>query len=404
MLILKDEIFLPDLLMGYLRSSKSEPKIVREKGNMLIKGKFAEAKVYSEDIEKYAAAQIQIICDNPAADGSKIRVMPDVHPGKVGPVGLTMTLNNRALPNLLGVDIGCGVLCVELKAKHLEYQQLDKVIREKIPSGFAVRNTPHSMASDFAFDELLCNHNINLGKAQNSLGTLGGGNHFIEIDKDEEGKLYLVIHTGSRHLGVEVTEHYLRLGKECLKLHGDSADYPMTYLKDELMQNYLHDVQVVQKYAELNRQIIAREIMKGLKVKGATEISSVHNYIDYSGEEMLLRKGAISAKAGEQVLIPINMAEGMIIGCGKGNEDWNSSAPHGSGRVYRRDEVKNHYTVSAFKKAMQGIYSSSVGADTLDEAPFAYRSLEAISKQIGETVEIKKIIKPVYSFKAGGKV
>ncbi|MCQ2363798.1 MAG: RtcB family protein [Acidaminococcaceae bacterium] len=370
---------------------------------MLVKGKFAEAKIYSEDIEQYAVAQIQMICDNDVAKGSKIRVMPDVHPGKVGPVGLTMTLQDRVLPSLLGVDIGCGVLCVELKAKHLEYQQLDKVIREKVPSGFAVRSSPHSMAGDYDFGELLCSRNINLAKAQNSLGTLGGGNHFIEIDKDEEGKLYLVIHTGSRHLGVEVTEHYLRLGREYLKGKGEKADYHLTYLEGELMENYLQDVLLVQNYAALNRQIIAREIMKGLKVKGGAEIASVHNYIDYSNGQKLLRKGAISAQAGEQVLIPINMAEGMLMGYGRGNGDWNCSAPHGSGRLYRRDEVKQHYTVSAFKTAMKGIYSSSVGADTLDEAPFAYRNLETIAKQIGETVEIKKIIRPVYSFKAGGK-
>lgn len=370
---------------------------------MLIRGKFAEAKIYNDDVEQYAVAQLQMLCDNEVAQGSVIRVMPDVHPGKVGTIGLTMTIGKRIMPNLLGVDIGCGIIMVQLKAKHLEFPQLDKVIRERVPSGFAVRNAPHLLAGEFPFSELRCYRHINLDKAKASLGTLGGGNHFIEVDKDEKGNLYLTVHSGSRHLGVEVTEHYLREGNKLLAAQGVKVDYPLTWLEGQLMEDYLADVEVVQRYAELNRNIMLKEIMKGLKVKPLETMTSIHNYVERTEQGLLLRKGAISAKEDETVLIPVNMQEGIIIGKGKGNEDWNQSAPHGSGRLLRRDEVKNHYTVSGFKQAMKNVYCSCIGADTLDEAPFAYRSLEKILAAVEPTVMVEKIVKPVYSFKAGGK-
>ena len=378
-------------------------RIIKERGSMLIRGKFAEAKVYNEDVEQYAVAQIQMLCDNEVANGSVIRVMPDVHPGKVGTIGLTMTVGKRIMPNLLGVDIGCGISMVKLKAKHLEFAQLDKVIKECVPSGFAVRNKPHLLAEEFPFSELRCYRHINLEKAKASLGTLGGGNHFIEVDKDEDGNFYLTVHSGSRHLGVEVTDYYLWEGNKLLKKQGIKVDYPLTWLEDVLMQDYLADVALVQQYAALNRQIILQEIMKGAKLKGELFATSVHNYVENLDGTLLLRKGAISAKAGEQVIIPVNMQEGIILGKGKGNKEWNESAPHGSGRVIRRDKVKNHYTVSSFKKAMKDVYCSCIGADTLDEAPFAYRSGEKIMSMLADTVDVEKVIKPVYSFKAGGK-
>ena len=232
---------------------------------------------------------------------------------------------------------------------------------------------------------------------------LGSGNHFIEVDKDEKGNLYIIVHSGSRHLGKEVTDHYVNEGAKLLKSKGMEVPYPMTWLEGELMEQYMADVKVVQEYAALNRKIILYEIVKGMKLKVTEEFSTIHNYIDMAEEERILRKGAISAKKEEKVMIPINMKEGILLGIGKGNREWNYSAPHGSGRKLRRNEVKNKYTVSAFKSEMKGIHCTCVGADTLDEAPFAYRGMEEILKYVGETVEVTAILKPAYNFKAGGK-
>lgn len=370
-------------------------------------GKFAEATIFTEDVEKYACDQLQMICDNPVAEGSVIRVMPDVHPGVVGTIGLTMTVGKRIMPNLLGVDIGCGVSCVKLKEKRFEPGRLDRIIRERVPSGFGIRDRVHKMAEQFDPDGLHCGSHIREQKAFLSLGTLGGGNHFIEVDKDEEGALYLMVHTGSRYLGKEVTEYYLEAGSKELKARGEALPYPLTWLEGPLYRQYIEDVKVVQEFAALNRQIILEEIVKGMKWKVMEQFSSVHNYVDTveigGKEELLLRKGAISAKQGERVIIPVNMRDGVVLGLGKGNEQWNQSAPHGSGRAIRRDEVKNRYTVSAFKKEMKDIYCSCVGPDTLDEAPFAYRTMEQLLSGISETVEVTRILQPVYNFKAGKK-
>lgn len=369
----------------------------------IIRGKFAEAKVYSEDLEQYARAQLQMICDNEVAKGSVIRVMPDVHPGKVGTIGLTMTVENKIMPNLLGIDIGCGMTCVELKENRMEFQKLDRVIAEKIPAGFSIRKKVHHLAEEFDFTRLHCYKRINAEKAKLSLGSLGGGNHFIEVDRSEDGRLYVVVHTGSRHLGKEVTEYYLNEGAKILKNRGLDVPQPLTWLEGELMERYIHDVGVVQQFALLNREIIVAELVKGMKLKVKDTFSTSHNYLDVLEDVRMLRKGAISARKGEKVIIPINMKDGVILGLGKGNKDWNMSAPHGSGRKIRRDEVRNQYTVSAYKTDMRGIYCSCIGADTLDEAPFAYRSMEQMLESITETVEITDVLKPVYNFKAGGK-
>ena len=368
-----------------------------------VNGKYADAVIFTEDLEDYARAQIQMICDNEVAVNSKIRIMPDVHPGKVGPIGLNMTVGERIIPNLLGLDIGCGMSLVKLKEKRMEFQKLDKVIREKIPSGFAVRNGVHHKAEEFDFERLSCCKHINTEKARLSLGSLGSGNHFIEVDKDEKGNLYIIVHSGSRHLGKEVTDYYVNEGAKILKAKGLEVPYPMTWVEGELMEQYLADVKVVQEYAALNREIILSEIVKGMKLKVTEELTATYNYIDMIGNERILRKGAISAKAGERVIIPINMKDGILLATGKGNKEWNCSAPHGSGRRLRRDEVKNQYTVSSFKNEMKGIHCTCIGAETLDEAPFAYRSLEQIMKHVEETVEVTDILKPVYNFKAGGK-
>lgn len=366
-----------------------------------IKGIYAEAKIFADDVEDYAEAQVKMICDSQAAEGSRICLMPDIHPGKVGPIGLSMTVMDKVIPQLLGVDIGCGMTCVKLNRDHVEFQKLDRVIRENVPSGFAIRKAPHHMAEEFSYEKLRCVRHINRQKAERSLGTLGGGNHFIELDRGEDGCLYLVIHTGSRHLGEEVAEYYTKLANLSLKEKGLEIPYYMSYLEGDRREAYVEDVQAVQDYAEWNRQIIAREILRGMKWKAVEQFSVAHNYLDASG---VLRKGAISAGNGEMVIIPANVRDGIILGIGLGNEEWNHSAPHGSGRRLKRGDVKSRYTVSDFKKEMKGIYSSCVGAGTLDEAPFAYRSIAEITEQIRDTVRITQILKPVYNYKGNVEV
>ena len=363
-----------------------------------IKGKYAEARIFTDESDEYAEAQVRLICDSIAADGSSVCVMPDLHPGKVGPIGLAMTVTDKIIPQLIGVDIGCGVTCVRLNKSKVEFQKLDRIIRENIPSGFDIRKNAHHRADEFQFEKLYCLKNINRDKAEKSLGTLGGGNHFIEIDRSADGTLYLTVHSGSRHTGEEVAEHYTKRASIELKEAGLDISYYQSWLTGRSAEEYIHDVRIMQKYAELNRDIIISEILKGMKLKAEEKFSVPHNYIDDAG---VLHKGSISAREGEQVIIPVNMRDGVILGMGKGNEEWNCSAPHGSGRIIKRSEVKNTHTVSEFRKAMNGIYSSCLAADTLDEAPFAYRSIDEIAARIHATVEITDILTPVYSYKAG---
>lgn len=374
-----------------------------------ITGVYSSAQVFTcsnseHGLDSYAAAQLQNLCDNPVAEGSVIRVMPDVHPGKVCTIGLTMTVRERVIPHIVGIDIGCGMTMAKIKAKKIEFQKLDKVIREKVPSGFGIRKDIHRWAAEFEFDNLLCAPHINRKKAELSLGTLGGGNHFIELDKDGEGNVYLVVHSGSRHLGKEATDHYVDAGAVALKKEREDIPYPMTFLEGKLKEEYLQDLQVVQEYAELNRRIMIDEITRGMKWKVIETCSCIHNYVDFSWDIPILRKGAISARAGESVIIPVNMRDGIILGKGLGNAEWNYSAPHGAGRIAKREDIAANHTLAEFKSVMKGIYSPSISKGTLDEAPFAYRSLEEIQDVIQETVQIDKVITPVYNFKAeGGK-
>ena len=379
-----------------------------------IKGAYTSAHIYTTNnietaIDQYAMAQLQMICDHESSKGCCIRVMPDVHPGKVGTIGLTMTIGERIIPNLIGIDIGCGMTLAQIKGKKNEYQKLDTVIRDSVPSGFNNRSKAHRFADEFDFNALRCASHVRTDKAILSLGSLGSGNHFIEVDKDEDGNLYVVIHTGSRHLGKEVTEYYLNEGQKYLKDNGIDVPYEITWLEGKLKEDYLHDLQIVQQFASLNREIILDELVKGMKWKILDSYECIHNYVDASEETLntfgapMLRKGAISAKKDEQVIIPINMRDGIILGTGLGNTEWNCSAPHGSGRIMKREDVKNNFTVSAFKTEMKGIYSSCIGKDTLDEAPFAYRPIDEIAEVISDTVTINKIIRPVYNFKAGGQ-
>ena len=367
-----------------------------------LQGKHTNAKIFSDGVEQYALAQIQMLIDHPAFAGSKVRVMPDVHPGTIGPIGFTATVGGSVLPGVVGIDLGCGMTMAVLKQTKVEFPKLDTVIREGVPAGYRVRRIPHRFVGSFDFSRLLCFRHIHREKAENSLGTLGGGNHFIELDRSSSGELCVVIHSGSRHLGKEVSEYYLTEGQKYWKDKGEAVPYELTPLEGGLMDAYVHDVSIVQEYAALNREAILDELCRGMKWKVQETRSCIHNYLDTGGEGMILRKGAISAKVGEKLIIPINMRDGVILGTGKGNPDWNASAPHGAGRIMSRTEVKQNFTVSAFKKEMQGIYSTSIGADTLDEAPFAYRGLEEIRAAVGDTLTIEDVLKPIYNFKAGG--
>lgn len=321
---------------------------------------------------------------------------------------MTMTVGEKLMPNIVGVDIGCGMRLAKLKSKKVEFQKLDAVIRENIPSGFSIRDKAHRYADEIDLSRLHCYKHINEQKALCSLGTLGGGNHFIELDKDEDGDVYVIIHSGSRHLGLEVTEYYIKKGNEVLKARGEEVPYELTYLYGELLKEYVDDLLIIQEFARLNRAAMMDELAKGMKFKFVDEYECIHNYLDpeteIHGEKVkIIRKGAISAKEGEKVIIPINMRDGIILATGKGNEEWNCSAPHGAGRIYKRSDVKERFTVSDFKKEMKGIYSTCVDSSTLDEAPFVYRRLEDIQEVIEDTVRIDNILKPIYNFKAGGR-
>ena len=396
-----------------------------------VKGKYNSAKIFTDVVDKASVAQVIELCNQPFTAKSRIRMMPDIHAGAGCTVGTTMTITDKVVPNLVGVDIGCGMETVHLREQHLELQKLDKLIRAKIPSGFSIREKAHLYFDEIDLTELYCYRQINPLRAEKSLGTLGGGNHFIEVDRDDEGGLYLVIHSGSRHLGLEVAawyqnEAYQRLNKSSksdeaaliAKLKSEGRDKeiqkairklkntkqtsipkPLAYAEGELFEQYIHDMRIIQRFAVLNRRAIADDILKGMGLHAQDSFTTIHNYIDT--DAMVLRKGAVSAKAGERLLIPINMRDGSLICIGRGNEDWNCSAPHGAGRLMSRSQAKQSFTVSEFKHQMDGIYTTSVGKATLDECPMAYKRMEDIVSNIGETVRIERIIRPVYNFKAG---
>ena len=396
-----------------------------------LNGKYTSARVFTEIIDPSAISQIIELCNQPMSEGSHIRIMPDVHAGAGCTIGTTMKISDKVVPNLVGVDIGCGMETVKLKEKHIELQKLDKLIYEKIPSGFAIREKAHRYNEKIDLTELYCYEHINPLRAERSIGTLGGGNHFIEADKGEDGSIYIIIHSGSRHLGVETAKYYQeeayrllngsaqkdvdalveklksegkekQIQTEITKLKNTkSTSVPkhLAYCEGELFKQYIHDMKIVQQFAMLNRQAMMDEIIKGMHLHITEQFTTIHNYIDT--DTMILRKGAVSAEAGEKLLIPINMRDGSLICTGKGNADWNCSAPHGAGRLMSRSQAKQSFTVSEFKKQMSGIYTTSVNAQTLDECPMAYKSIEDIVDNITDTVEINEIIKPIYNFKAG---
>lgn len=400
---------------------------------VIIEGKYNKAKVFTDVVEEVALSQIKTLCDQEFVHDSKIRIMPDVHAGAGCTIGTTMTIKDKIVPNLVGVDIGCGMETIQIKNKHIELQKLDKLIYEEIPSGFNIRKTAHKYNDEVDLTSLRCklDAKINIPRAQMSLGTLGGGNHFIEVDEDEEGNIYVVVHSGSRHLGLEVANYYQEQAYKALNGNTVKDIYRLTqeykvagrdkeiqsaindlkkqtkteipkalaYLSGQMLEDYIHDMKIVQRFAMLNRKAMIDIIIKGMKLKVAEEFTTIHNYIDT--DNMILRKGAVSAAKGEKLLIPINMRDGSLICIGKGNPEWNQSAPHGAGRLMSRKQAKNSYTVSEFKKEMKGIYTTSVSDKTLDECPMAYKDMRDIVNNITDTADIIKVIKPIYNYKAG---
>lgn len=364
-----------------------------------IRGTYGEAKVFTNELDNSASGQIKALCEQPFITGSKIRIMPDVHAGKGCTIGTTMTIEDYVVPNLVGVDIGCGMLTVQLEEKRLNLPELDSFIHQNIPYGRDVRERTHRSHGRINLEDLRCYKKVDTRRAKESLGTLGGGNHFIEVDKDDDGTLYLVIHTGSRNLGLRVAELYQKKAYTAVGGRKQTEiPYELAYLTGEEKDDYLYDMAFMQRFAELNRRIIKEVILDGLKLHEVDSFTTIHNYIDT--DNMILRKGAVSANEGERLLIPMNMRDGSLICTGLGNEDWNCSAPHGAGRRFSRTEAENSFTVSEFKKQMEGIYTTSVSKDTLDECPMAYKPMDEILGNISDTVCVERIIRPIYNFKA----
>ena len=393
-----------------------------------------DLKIFTKNIEHEAVEQIGILLKQPAFAECKVRIMPDVHAGKGCVIGFTADLGNKVIPNIVGVDIGCGMLTVELGNIDIDFDKLDQAIRKRVPSG---RNVHEGRIARFKkLQNLYCYRNLkDTRRFERSIGTLGGGNHFIEIDIDDDGNKYLIIHSGSRNLGKQVAEYYQNLAIELMQgkdklyekqnkliaeykaqgrrkeiqqaikeLHKNFNPNPLNipkelcFLHDTYRTEYLVDMVICQEFASLNRMTIAESILDEMKWNCIGGFETIHNYIDL--ESNIVRKGAISAKDKEKVLIPINMRDGCIIGYGKGNDDWNCSAPHGAGRIMSRSKAKETVSLEEFEKSMDGIYTTSVNESTIDESPMVYKPMDEIVENIKDTVDIYKIIKPVYNFKA----
>jgi len=395
-----------------------------------VKGKFNTAVCYTPRLEKAAEDQIRSVCDLEAFADSKIRIMPDVHAGKGCTIGTTMTVTDKIVPGMVGVDIGCGMETVRVSQTQLDFEKLDALIRSHIPCGREVRQVPHALASRIDLSQLRCAKYVDLDRAALSIGTLGGGNHFIEVDRGENGGIYIVVHSGSRHLGSEVARFYQEEGRKAfwggaayqieatlaaLKAQGryqeiqptlqrlrqeHSIHIPkdLTWVSGKLFDDYIHDMRIVQRFAALNRKAMMDVILEGMALTAVDQFTTIHNYIDT--DHMILRKGSVSAQAGEKLLIPINMRDGSLVCVGKGNPDWNCSAPHGAGRLMSRKEAQAKLSLREYREEMSGIYTTCVSQDTLDESPMAYKAIEEIISQIGPTVEILEQIRPVYNFKA----
>lgn len=395
-----------------------------------IEGLYNTALCYTPELEDVARTQIQSVCDQKEFADCKIRIMPDVHAGKGCTIGTTMTIQDKIVPGMVGVDIGCGMETVELAERDIDFDRLDALIRKEIPYGREVRDSAHVLNHEIDLAQLRCADRVNLNRAMRSIGTLGGGNHFIEVDRAEDGRLFLVVHSGSRHLGTEVAGFYQDEGRralwggaqyqvtmiiEQLKREGRFKEIQKTikalkkerelsipkdlaYVEGKLFDDYIHDMKLTQRFAVLNRKAMVDVILTGLGLTPVDVFTTIHNYIDT--DAMILRKGAVSARMGEKLLIPINMRDGSLICIGKGNTEWNCSAPHGAGRLMSRRTAFNALSMEEFQKEMEGVYTTCVLPETLDESPMAYKSMDEIVSQIEPTAEIVQQIRPVYNFKA----
>lgn len=393
-------------------------------------GKYNTAKCFTDLLESSAYGQILAVCNEEVFADSRIRIMPDVHAGKGCTIGTTMTITDKVVPGMVGVDIGCGMETVKIKEKDIDFEKLDALIRKEIPCGRVVRQTPRNSAREIKLKDLRCADAIDLTYARRSIGTLGGGNHFIELDKDAEGNVYLVVHSGSRHLGCEVARIYQQEGyramwggahyqvmqvvetmkaqgrekeiesvvKEMRKKHRIDIPRDLAYVEGRLFEDYIHDMKIVQRFATLNRKAMVDVILEGMNFTEVDRFTTIHNYIDT--DSMILRKGAVSAKKGEKLLIPINMRDGSLICIGKGNEDWNCSAPHGAGRLMSRGAASETLSLEEYKEQMKGIFTTCISTDTLDESPMAYKSMENLVNNITPTADIVCRITPIYNFKA----
>ena len=391
-------------------------------------------KVFAETFENEAWEQVKKLANYSAYDNSTIRIMPDAHAGKGCTIGTTMTLHGMVTPNLVGVDIGCGVLVVNLGNIEIDFEKLDKTIKRFVPAGFDIHE--QAWGKDDELEDLICFNSIDYSRAIHSIGTLGGGNHFVSIEQSQtNGDKYLVIHTGSRNLGVQVCKFYqdlafkklnemseikkqvsneviakckaegrqkdipTELKKALANIKKPSADKELAHLEGDDFNNYIWDMEIVQRFAALNRATIAKIILQKMGWKELDRFETIHNYIDT--KNMILRKGSISAQAGEKVIIPMNMRDGSLICIGKGNADWNYSAPHGAGRLMSRNKAKSAISLTDFEKSMEGIYSSTISRSTIDESPMAYKNMDEIVRCIEPTVDVVDVIKPLYNFKAG---
>lgn len=397
-----------------------------------IKGKVSTALCYVNVVEEEAIEQIKRMCDYPMSEGSQIRIMPDVHVGKGCTIGTTMTVKDRVVPNVVGVDIGCGMYTVNMGKVDIDLERFDDIVYS-IPSGTGVWE---GRQERFDLTKLICYRQLkDTKRIERSIGTLGGGNHFIEIDESDDKTKYLVIHSGSRSLGKQVAEiyqklavdldkgigYYLEARDEIIRSYKEAGrrseiqealkklkwkkenEHPsmpedLCYLSGKYLEDYLHDIKICQDFARKNREKMAEIILEKANIKALEAFHTTHNYIDT--DEMILRKGSIAAHKGEKVLIPINMRDGSILALGKGNPDWNYSAPHGAGRLMSRTKAKESLDMDEYKDSMKGIFTSSVNEGTIDEAPMAYKSINDIIDVIGESVDIIEVIKPIYNFKA----
>lgn len=363
---------------------------------MLVKGEYGRAKVFAQQVEEQALNQIYEITGHPMAINSKICIMPDVHAGKGCVIGTTMTIQDKVVPNYVGVDIGCGVYMAKVNAQKGQLEKLDKVIRRYVPAGRNVHKKPVVMID---LSPLRCQ--VDTERAKLSVGSLGGGNHFIELNKSKNG-YYLSVHSGSRYLGKQIADYYQGLAISLMEARGENKGLNLpkhaAYLSGQNFLDYFNDMKIAQAYAKLNRQTIIKIIIEKMGWEIEEEFDVIHNYIDV--DSMIMRKGAISARKGEKLAIPINMRDGIILGTGKGNPDWNFSAPHGAGRLMSRSKAKKTLNLKEYQKTMAGIYSTSVNKFTIDEAPMTYKPIEEILSQIKDTVTLTEIVKPVYNFKS----